>query len=56
MVPAGETQGKHYSNTFAREVVSCDKFVWYCQIKLTWDGAGGFVASPYDKTLPIQVL
>jgi len=27
MVPAGETQGKHYSNTFAREVVSCDKFV-----------------------------
>ena len=27
-----------------------------CQIKLTWDGAGGLVASPYDKTLPIQVL
>jgi hypothetical protein len=28
----------------------------YCQIKLTWDGAGGFVAWPYDKTLPIQVF
>jgi len=28
----------------------------YCQTKITWDGAGGFISSPYDKTLPIQVL
>ena len=28
----------------------------HCQTKRGWDGAGGFVASPYDKTLPIQVL
>ncbi len=27
----------------------------YCQKKLTRDGEGGFVALPYDKTLPIQV-
>jgi len=27
-----------------------------CQTKRAWDGAGCFVASPYDKTLPIQVL
>jgi hypothetical protein len=31
-------------------------FWWHCQTKLAWDGQGGLVASPYDKTLPIQVL
>jgi len=25
----------------------------YCQTKRAWDGAGGFIASPYDKTLSI---
>jgi len=28
----------------------------HCQTKRASDGQGGLVASPYDKTLPIQVL
>ena len=36
--------------------VLSDKLEPHCQAKLTWDGQSGFTASPYDKTLSIQVL